>query len=58
VKKSSVLSYSAEALERDGDTVLEIAGKEGLWAHARAVSLRLDALDEMESEIDEEDGGF
>jgi histidinol dehydrogenase len=58
VKKSSVLSYSAEALEADGDIVLEIAGKEGLWAHARAVSLRLDALDQMESEIAEEEGGF
>jgi len=46
VKKSSVLSYSFEALEIDGETVLEIAGKEGLWAHARAVSLRLDAVEE------------
>ncbi len=58
VKKSSVLSYSAEALERDSDTVLEIAGKEGLWAHARAVSLRLEALTEMESEFADEEGGF
>ncbi len=46
VKKSSVLSYSFEALELDGQTVLEIAGKEGLWAHGRAVSLRLDAVAE------------
>ncbi len=44
VKKSSVLGYSFSALEIDGPTVLEIAGKEGLWAHARAVSLRLDAI--------------
>jgi histidinol dehydrogenase len=58
VKKSSVLSYSAEALERDSDTVLEIAGKEGLWAHGRAVSLRLEALTEMESEFADEEGGF
>jgi histidinol dehydrogenase len=58
VKKSSVLSYSAEALEADGDIVLEIAGKEGLWAHARAVSLRLDALDQMESEIADGEDGF
>jgi len=54
VKKSSVLSYSFEALEMDGETVLEIAGKEGLWAHARAVSLRLDAVQEY---VEEEDGG-
>ena len=53
VKKSSVLSYSFEALATDGATVLEIAGKEGLWAHARAVSLRLDAVDEY---ADAEDG--
>ncbi len=46
VKKSSVLGYSFEALEMDGPNVLEIAGKEGLWAHGRAVSLRLEALEE------------
>lgn len=55
IKKSSVLSYSFEALQADGATVLEIAGKEGLWAHARAVSLRLDAVEEY---VDEEDGGL
>ncbi|NTU71590.1 MAG: histidinol dehydrogenase [Coriobacteriia bacterium] len=53
VKKSSVLSYSFEALELDGETVLEIAGKEGLWAHARAVSLRVEAVAEY---VDEEFG--
>ena len=52
VKKSSVLSYSFEALEMDGPTVLEIAGKEGLWAHGRAVSLRLEALEEFAEEDD------
>jgi histidinol dehydrogenase len=52
VKKSSVLSYSFEALEIDGETVLEIAGKEGLWAHARAVSLRLDAVEEYIDEFE------
>jgi len=54
VKKSSVLSYSFEALEIDSSTVLELAGKEGLWAHGRAVSLRLDAADELDAveEID------
>lgn len=44
VKRSSVLSYSFEALELDGPAVVELAEKEGLWAHARAVSLRLDAI--------------
>ena len=59
VKKSSVLSYSFEALELDGPTVLELAGKEGLWAHARAVSLRLDSLEEYSDDVDATlDGGF
>ena len=59
VKKSSVLSYSFEALELDGPTVLELAGKEGLWAHARAVSLRLDSLEEYSDDADAIlDGGF
>jgi histidinol dehydrogenase len=47
VKKSSVLSYSLEALEMDGDTVMAIADKEGLWAHGRSVSLRLEAAEEI-----------
>ena len=53
VKKSSVLSYSFEALQMDGDTVLEIAGKEGLWAHARAVSLRLEAVEKLVEGLEE-----
>ncbi|MBI5231565.1 MAG: histidinol dehydrogenase [Coriobacteriales bacterium] len=44
VKKSSVISYSYEALEMDGPTVMTIAEAEGLDSHARAVSLRLDAI--------------
>jgi hypothetical protein len=53
VKKSSVLSYSFEALQMDGDTVLEIAAREGLWAHARAVSLRLEAVETLVDGLDE-----
>jgi histidinol dehydrogenase len=53
VKKSSVISYSFEALEMDAQTVLDIAEKEGLWAHGRAVSLRMDAVD-LEAEMLEE----
>ncbi len=45
VKKSSVLSYSYDALEFDGPAVIELATREGLWAHARAVSLRIDAIE-------------
>ena len=44
VKKSSVISYSFEALELDGPTAVLIAEAEGLDAHARAVSLRLQAM--------------
>jgi histidinol dehydrogenase len=55
VKKSSVLSYSFEALEMDGPTVLEIAGKEGLWAHARAVSLRLEAAEQLRLALEDEE---
>ncbi|MBE0417190.1 MAG: histidinol dehydrogenase [Coriobacteriia bacterium] len=46
VKKSSVISYSFEALELDGPTAVLIAEAEGLDAHARAVSLRLQAMTE------------
>jgi histidinol dehydrogenase len=55
VKKSSVLGYSYEALEMDGPTVLELAGKEGLWAHGRAVSLRLDAAEQFRLSLEEEE---
>lgn len=50
VKKSSVLSYGFDALSVDGPAVLEIAGREGLWAHGRAVSLRLEAVEDALSE--------
>lgn len=55
IKKSSVLSYSFEALELDADIVSEIASKEGLWAHERAVSLRIEALNDLAEELDEID---
>jgi histidinol dehydrogenase len=52
VKKSSVISYSREALEADGPTVMAIAAAEGLEAHADAVALRL----EIAAEVDADDG--
>lgn len=45
VKKSSVLSYSLQALYRDAQAVDTIAQAEGLWAHGRAVTLRLDIVE-------------
>jgi histidinol dehydrogenase len=59
VKKSSVISYSYDALEFDGPTVIEIAEKEGLWAHARAVSLRIEAIEaERAGAFDDMDEAF
>jgi histidinol dehydrogenase len=49
VKRSSVISYSREALEVDGPLVIEIATAEGLDSHANAVALRLD-MSEYEEE--------
>lgn len=57
VKKSSVLSYSYEALAMDGPAAVVIAEAEGLDAHAAAVMLRLlaagDGLDVEMAEGDE-----
>ena len=49
VKRSSVISYSREALESDAPAIISIASAEGLAAHADAVALRL--------EISAEDAG-
>lgn len=40
VKKISVVNYSEEALQRDGDQIMHLARREGLEAHARAVEVR------------------
>lgn len=41
VKKSSIIQYSARALENDSRAIMQIAMHEGLWAHAQSVALRL-----------------
>lgn len=41
VKKSSVISYSRKALQRDGAHLIRIAEVEGLTAHANMVKIRL-----------------
>ena len=61
LKKSSVLSYPFEALERDAAAVETLAAREGLWSHGRSVDLRLSFMDYVqqalsEEEIGEEDG--
>ncbi len=40
VKRSSIISYSKEALAAEKDGILKIAEKEGLTAHGNAVALR------------------
>ena len=42
VKKSSLISFSAEGLNRLGADIIKIAELEGLEAHAKSVSIRLD----------------
>lgn len=42
VKKSSIVSFSRQGLERLGQDIIHIAELEGLEAHARSVAIRLD----------------
>lgn len=42
VKKSSIISFSEQGLRRLGSRIVQIAGLEGLEAHARSVTLRLE----------------
>ncbi len=42
VKKSSIISFSEQGLKRLGDRIVQIAGMEGLEAHARSVTVRLE----------------
>jgi len=42
VKKSSIVSFSRPGLERLGEDIVHIAELEGLTAHARSVSIRLE----------------
>ena len=44
VKRSSIIQYSPQALADDADAIMTIARHEGLWAHARSVELRKQAL--------------
>ena len=48
LKRTSVLSFSPEALRRYGRPVTALAGMEGLQAHGRAVSMRLAAKEKAD----------
>lgn len=50
VKRSSVIYYTAAGLQRYGPPAVEIAKREGLAAHARAIEIRL--VDGKEGEMD------
>lgn len=41
LKKSSIISYSRQALEADADHIRRLAGLEGLTAHSNSVAVRL-----------------
>ncbi|WP_334073999.1 MULTISPECIES: histidinol dehydrogenase [Paenibacillus] len=41
IKKSSLIYYSKEALLQNGATIMELARREGLEGHARAIEVRL-----------------
>ena len=40
IKRTSLISYSREALARDGETVVNLAEAEGLTAHAESIRVR------------------
>ncbi len=46
VKKSSFLYYQREALQKAKDDIVTLAGAEGLTAHANAIEVRFEPLDE------------
>lgn len=46
LKKTSVISYSQQALECTGPSIIKLAKVEGLEAHAKAVQIRLNDLKE------------
>ncbi|HHX01669.1 MAG TPA: histidinol dehydrogenase [Firmicutes bacterium] len=48
VKRSSVIYYTETGLEKYGKLAVEIANREGLAAHARAIQIRLEDLQEGE----------
>lgn len=45
LKKSSIIHYSREALQKASDSIITLANVEGLTAHANAIKVRKDDLD-------------
>jgi histidinol dehydrogenase len=42
VKRTSIISYSAERLQEDAGHIITLAEAEGLFGHAEAIRVRLD----------------
>ncbi|MGI6590577.1 MAG: histidinol dehydrogenase [Eggerthellaceae bacterium] len=45
VKRSSVIQYTPASIMADGNSIMSIAQREGLWAHRRSVELRMQAIE-------------
>ena len=58
IKRTSVISYSYAALDEDANTITTIANAEGLWSHARAVTLRQERVQKYFDSFDDEDDGY
>lgn len=57
VKKSSVISYTYDALEADADAIMTLAAREGLWAHGRAVDVRMAFMKYALESLENDEGG-
>ena len=42
LKKTSIISYSRDALKRDSEDIMYFARKEGLTAHANSIAVRFE----------------
>ncbi len=56
VKKSSVISYTYDALEAQADTIMTLAAREGLWSHGRAVDVRMAFIEYATQALADGDG--
>ncbi len=49
IKKSSIISYSKEALSKVNEDIMTFAKKEGLTAHANSIRVRFDNNDDLDT---------
>lgn len=48
IKKSSIIYYNKSALEKVGDKIIKFANREGLEAHGKSISIRMERDDKYE----------